>query len=202
MIRTAFLVVFAVGLHLPAWAQKDSPEDVVRTAVEGVMSSIKADPAARSGDTQRIARVVEQGFLPHTDFLRTTRMAVGAAWQNASPEQQNAVFEQFQALLVHTYSLELTQISSQDIKFEYGQPGKATTAGDVIVKTRMKTTSDDDEIDYRLAKTAGGWKIYDINILGAWLSSLYRNQFAGRLAQGGIDGLIGALREHNGREGN
>jgi ABC-type transporter MlaC component len=180
-------------------AQQLAPVDLVRNAVEGVLATVKSDPQAKSGDVTRIAGLVEAKFLPYTDFLHTTRLAVGAPWKTATPEQQKEVFAQFQTLIVHTYAIELTQISDQNVKFQYLPTGAAGPGGDVVVKTRIQTPSDDDEIDYRLALTPSGWRIYDINILGAWLSGLYRNQFSGRLAQGGMDGLLKALTEHNNR---
>lgn len=197
--RRCLAVFLALLVGSAGGVEPASPEDLVRTAVEGVINTIQADPAARSGDVGRIGHLVEEKFLPYTDFLHTTRLAVGGPWKNATPEQQKAVFEQFQTLIVHTYALELTQISDQKIKFQYGPLQAAGSGGDVIVKTHLVTASDDNEIDYRLSRSAGAWKIYDINILGAWLSNLYRNQFAGRLDKEGMDGLEKALREHNGR---
>jgi ABC-type transporter MlaC component len=57
----------------------------------------------------------------------------------------------------------------------------------------------DDAIDYRLEKTANGWKIYDINMMGAWLIQVYQTQFQDQLSKGGVDGLIKFLTEHNAR---
>jgi ABC-type transporter MlaC component len=34
-------------------------------------------------------------------------------------------------------------------------------------------------------------------MMGAWMVQVYRQQFAGRLATGGIDGLIKYLAAHN-----
>jgi len=48
-------------------------------------------------------------------------------------------------------------------------------------------------VDYRLEKAGSGWKIYDLNVENIWLIQNYRNQFAGQISQGGIDGLIKAL---------
>ncbi|MEY3485743.1 MAG: hypothetical protein RLZZ586_1470, partial [Pseudomonadota bacterium] len=42
-----------------------------------------------------------------------------------------------------------------------------------------------------------GWKVYDINIMGAWLIEAYRNQFANQISQNGVDGLIRFLQERN-----
>jgi phospholipid transport system substrate-binding protein len=53
------------------------------------------------------------------------------------------------------------------------------------------------QLDYRLEKTAAGWKVYDINILGAWLVESYRNQFNDQVSKGGIDGLIKFLQDRN-----
>jgi ABC-type transporter MlaC component len=52
-------------------------------------------------------------------------------------------------------------------------------------------------IDYRVRKTGGGWKIYDINMMGAWMIQVYQQQFARQLSSGGIDGLIKFLEAHN-----
>ena len=39
------------------------------------------------------------------------------------------------------------------------------------------------QIDYRLQRTPTGWKIYDINMMGAWLIEVYRRQFGDVLAR-------------------
>jgi phospholipid transport system substrate-binding protein len=53
-------------------------------------------------------------------------------------------------------------------------------------------------LNYRLAKAAdGSWKIYDINVLGAWLVETYKGTFATEIGKSGIDGLIKTLAERN-----
>lgn len=175
-----------------------SPDVVVKSAIENVMSTIKSDPAARAGDPDKIAGVVEQKFVPYTDFLRTTQFAVGGAWASATPAQQKALFEQFQTLLVHTYAAELIQIRDQGVQFKFtplnAVPANAT---DAVVKTVVINNGDTMNIDYRVNKTAAGWKVYDINMMGAWLIGVYRQQFAEQIAKGGVDGLIKFLAAHN-----
>jgi phospholipid transport system substrate-binding protein len=177
-----------------------SPDLMVKRTIEEVMSAIKSDPAARAGDPDRINSVVEQKFLPHTDFLRTTRYAVGPGWSKATPAQQQAVFEQFQTLLAHTYATQLMQIRDQGVQFKF-QPMAPMAAGatDAVVKTVVINNGDAMNIDYRLNKTGSGWKIYDINMMGAWMIGIYREQFAQQIAKGGIDGLVKYLAAHNER---
>ena len=45
--------------------------------------------------------------------------------------------------------------------------------------------------------SAGGWKIFDVNVLGVWLVEQYKTSFAQEIGSGGVDGLIGKLAERN-----
>jgi ABC-type transporter MlaC component len=175
-----------------------SPDTMVKGTIDDVMAAIRGDPAARGGDLERINKIVEQKFLPHTDFLLTTQYAVGNAWAKATPAQRDALFRQFQILLAHTYAIELAQMRDQATQFTYAPmarlPAQAT---DAVVRTAVVSGGDSMPIGYRLRKTDAGWKIYDIDMMGAWMIQVYRQQFAAQLATGGIDGLIRYLAAHN-----
>jgi phospholipid transport system substrate-binding protein len=79
------------------------------------------------------------------------------------------------------------------------RPFKASAGDtDVIVRTNaVPTRGDPIQLDYRLEKTEGGWKIYDVNVLGVWLVENYRNSFASEINQNGVDGLVKSLTERN-----
>ncbi|MFL6674018.1 MAG: phospholipid-binding protein MlaC [Massilia sp.] len=195
------LVVLAAAPHVYA-QQTDtgSPAATVQRTIDDVMAGIRSDPAARAGDPDATSKVVEQKFLPNTDFLRTTQLAVGSAWSKATPAQQKALFEQFQTLLVRTYAAQLTQVG-QGMQFKYLPMAQvAPGASDAVVKTLVVTNGDTMNIDYRVEKAPAGWKIYDINMMGAWMIQVYRQQFAQQIAKGGIDGLVKFLAAHNARE--
>jgi phospholipid transport system substrate-binding protein len=181
-------------------ADSRAPDVVVKTTIDDVMRAIKADAAARAGDPDELDRVVEQKFLPYTDFMRTTRLAVGNAWSRATPDQQRALFEQFQILMAHTYAAQLAQIRNQGVQFNF-LPMAPLPAGatDTVVRTVVLNNGDTMNIDYRLNRTASGWKIYDINMMGAWLIGIYRQQFADQISRGGIEGLLQFLKAHNER---
>ncbi|MCY1229307.1 hopanoid biosynthesis associated membrane protein HpnM [compost metagenome] len=70
----------------------------------------------------------------------------------------------------------------------------------MVVQTRVINNADEMQIDYRLQRTAAGWRIYDINMMGAWLIEVYRKQFADIVARGGVDGLVNYLTTHNARQ--
>lgn len=174
-----------------------TPEQLVKSTIEHVMAALHDDPGARAGDPERTYQLVRQTFLPSTDFMLTTQYAVGPAWAGATQAQREALFTQFQTLLARTYALQLTQISAQDAAFTYAPPAPLGPGGDAVVRTSVATGGDVMPIAYRLRKTGAGWKIYDIDMMGAWMIPVYRRQFAGQLAAGGIDGLIKYLAAHN-----
>jgi phospholipid transport system substrate-binding protein len=181
-------------------ADSHAPDVVVKSTIEDVMRAIKTDAAAQAGDPDELDRVVAQKFLPSTDFMRTTRLAAGGAWAKATPDQQKALFEQFQTLMAHTYAAQLAQIRGQGVQFNYLPMAPLPVgATDAVVRTIVLNNGDTMNIDYRLNKSAAGWKIYDINMMGAWLIGIYRQQFADQVAKGGIEGLLNFLKAHNER---
>lgn len=194
----ALMPVVAVLVAAPALAQNQStPEAQVRAAVENVVGTIQSDPATRGGDIVKIRAVVQRQFLPYTDFEYTTRLAVGKAWKEATPEQRQQLFQQFQSLLVSTYALSLSQLREQNVKFQYSAAKQGGGANDAVVQTHVMANGEDMQIDYRLTRSQSGWKIYDINMMGAWLIEIYRRQFADILAKDGVDGLLKFLERHN-----
>lgn len=98
---------------------------------------------------------------------------------------------------MRTYSGALTKVDNgTTIKLlpQRGDPN----ANDVVVRSLIsQTNSQPVQVDYRLEKTAQGWRIYDLNVEGIWLIENYRNQFAQQINQNGIDGLIDALNRRN-----
>jgi len=181
-------------------ADDQKPDISIKRAIDDVMSAIRTDPGASAGDPDRLDSIVREKFLPHTDFLRTTEFAAGNAWSQATPEQQKELFEQFQILLVHVYGAQLSQVRAQDMQFKFlPMAPLAPDAKDAVVKTIYMNRSDQTNINYRVVRTDSGWKIYDIDMGGAWLSDIYQQQFAGQIDKGGIEGLLKSLRAHNAR---
>lgn len=197
LVATAFGL--SLNLTLPlARAAEEAPDEMIRRMSMEVLSTIKADKDVQSGDVRKIINFVDTMIMPKVNFLRMTASAVGRSWRQATPEQQKRLQEEFKNLLVRTYAGALSQVQDQTINVK---PLRAQ-AGDteVIVRTEILGRGEPIQLDYRMEKTAGGWKIYDLNVLGVWLVETYRTQFAQEISARGIDGLIAtlALRNKNG----
>jgi phospholipid transport system substrate-binding protein len=199
-MKILFLIPVFSALFMfggPAYAQVDQsdPQALVKTVTQQVLDEVhtrKIEPT----DIPRIKDVVNRDILPYIDFHRTTQLAMGRHWSTATPTQQQQMVDQFQTLLIHMYSGTLAQLRP-DQKIEYPPMRTAPADTDVVVRTVAVNEGGPVEIDYRLYKTPQGWRVYDLNVLGAWLIQTYRQQFNEKIQQDSVDALIQFLADRN-----
>lgn len=196
---TTLALIFGLSTHAVAQPKPNAmaaPNEFVQQIADQVLAKLKADPAARAGDIKRVNEIVDEFILPNVNFEKTTRLAAGRNWREATPEQKTALSNAFRGTLARTYSGAFTKVTdSTDIKT---LPFRGdVNANDVVVKSQVfqRANTQPIALDYRLEKTAQGWKIYDINVENVWLIENYRNQFTQQINQNGIDGLIAALNQ-------
>ena len=188
----------SVGLVLPAHAADETPDALVQRLSSEVLDALRNDKSIKAGDVDKIMVLVDKTIMPNVNFRRMTAAAVGPGWRQASPEQQQRLQEEFKQLLVRTYAGALAQVSDQTVSVKPLRAGAEDK--DVLVRTEVRGRGDPVQLDYRLEKTPGqgaGWKIYNLNVLGAWLVETYRSQFAAEINAKGVDGLIEALVARN-----
>lgn len=206
----ALLVSAGALTALPAVAQAPVPATTAAPSVAGaqvaadafiktlsteVLDAIRNDKTLAAGDVRRVVTLVDAKVLPNVNFQRMTASAVGRNWRQATPDQQKRLQEEFKNLLIYTYAGAISQIKDQSVEVK---PLRAQAAdADVVVRTVVRGQGEPIQIDYRLEKAGGSWKIYDVNVLGAWLVQTYQNTFAQEVSASGIDGLIAKLAERN-----
>jgi phospholipid transport system substrate-binding protein len=187
--------LFVCSVSAQSVPDPNTPDGLIKIIVADVMSLVKSDPEIQRGNIPRVVELVEKKIVPYTDMRRTTQLAMGKNWSKATPEQQNQLIFEFKNLLIRTYSGALSQLRDQTVQYKPLRSSPSDT--DVIVRTVVIGKSDPIPLDYRLEKTNDGWRVYDINIMGAWLIEAYRNQFTNQISQNGVDGLIKFLQERN-----
>ena len=190
--------VWALAGAGAAHAADEAPDAMVQRLSTEVLDALRADKSIKAGDLDKVIALVDKTIMPNVNFRRMTAAAVGPGWRKASPEQQKRLQDEFKTLLVRTYAGALAQVSDQTINVK---PLRASPEDkDVLVRTEVRGRGDPIQLDYWLEKTPGqgtGWKIYNLNVLGAWLVETYRSQFAREINAKGIDGLIDALAARN-----
>jgi phospholipid transport system substrate-binding protein len=196
LMACATMAFASVAFAATAPSSNEAPDALVKRISTEVLETAKTDKEIQAGNTKRVMDLVETKILPYVDFQRMTSLAAGRFWREASPEQQKQLSTEFRTLLIYTYSGALSQVKNETIEFK---PLRAD-ASDTEVEVRSQVNMSRGEpvpLNYRVAKSATGWKIYDINVLGAWLVETYKSTFASEISKGGIDGLIKTLSEKN-----
>jgi len=197
LIVTAAAVAFSTSvIAAPAQAANEAPDALVKRVSTDVIDSVKADKDIQAGNTKKIMDLVNSKILPYVDSDKMTAQAAGRFWRQATPDQQKQLAEEFRTLLVYTYAGALSQIKNETVEFKPFRADPADT--EVEVKSQVNLTRGEPiTLNYRLAKGPQGWKIFDLNVLGAWLVETYKSTFASEISKGGIDGLIKKLHDRN-----
>jgi len=192
--RWILLFALAFAASVPARAEI-APDELIRQVSVEVIDSVKADKAIQAGDVGRIVALVDAKVMPLVNFQLMTKNAVGRRWNDASPDQQKRLQDEFKTLLVRSYSGALTQVKNQTVEIK--PPTLKLSDSEVEVRTLVVGGSEPLQLAYRLEKSSGTWKIYNVNVLGSWLVDNYRTVFNQQISSGGIDGLIAFLAERN-----
>jgi phospholipid transport system substrate-binding protein len=192
---SSLLIAGAVLASPMAFAAEEGPDALVKRISSEVMDAVKADPAIQAGDVSRIVTLVDTKIMPNVNFSRMTASAVGKYWRQATPEQQAKLQAEFKTLLVRTYAGALGEVKDQSLTFKPARFRPEDT--DVVIRSVVRGRGEPIQLDYRMEKSADGWKIYDLNVLGIWLVDTYRSQFAQEINNNGLDGLIATLVQRN-----
>jgi phospholipid transport system substrate-binding protein len=199
MSRMLVAMLFAAPLlaSSPARAQDIAPDALAKKVTDEVIAVLRADKDIQAGNTKKVLDLVESKIVPHFNFPRMTRLAVGAPWRQTTPAQQQSLTNEFRTLLVNTYTSAFTQYRDQVIEYRPFKMAPGDT--EVVVRSliKQKTGADPIDINYSMEKLDGTWKVYDVVIAGVSLVQNYRSSFASEIQKSGVDGLIVTLAAKN-----
>jgi len=172
------------------------PDALVKTVTLEVVDIVQKDKEIQKGDRKKVVALIDAKVLPHFSFQTMTASAVGRNWDKATPEQKAQLMEEFKTLLVRTYASAIAAYSNQ--KFDFRPLRAKPTDTDVTVNVRVLQSGNQAvTIDYDMEKRPTGWKVWDVRVGGISLVANYRTEFDNLIREGGVDGLIKALRAKN-----
>ena len=179
-------------------AEMVAPDALAKNVTEDVLAVLRTDKDIQSGDVRKVVDLVETKVLPHFNFVRMTRLAVGVNWRQASPEQQKSLVNEFRSLLVHTYAATFVAYRNQTIEIRPVRMDPKDT--EVVVKSQIHQPGGKPlTVDYKMEKSDTGWKVYDVVVADISLVQNYRGSLETEVRKGGISGLIQTLVDKNKR---
>ena len=187
----------AVLVAAPGFAQ-EAPDAMVKRVSQDTLATIRSDPLVQTGDQAHIRDLIEVKLVPHFDFTRMTALAMGRNWRTATPEQQKRFVGALYRALLKTYGGAIADFTADRLKLLPFRGDPAATQATVrTLVTRSSGAAV--PVDYRLRKTADGWKAFDVIIEGISYVKNYRTDLGAEVSAKGLEAVITRL-EHEGLE--
>ena len=168
-------------------------------AIENASTTLqqKLQDKSFTKDFAKITQFVNDVIYPHTDFDLISSLVLGKLWKGATPDEQARFKQEFQTLLVRTYSRAFVEYNDWTMRFLPLQ--MESGASKVIVKTEViQPGIQPIGVNYRMVLSNGVWKAYDIMIEGVSLVTNYRTTFANEVqSKGSLNAVIEGLVKRN-----
>jgi len=197
MFKKAFILLsFIALLPLQVMASEEAsptlndPQQVVKTAVSGVIKALKArkDQTTLSNEDRAAIRNSIEGYF---DFVEMARRALGKSWKKLQRAQKKEFVKNFRELLERSYGNRLSEYHNQKVEYGKVKIGKRTaTVNSVVIDADKRTP-----VRYKLVHKKNGWRVYDIKVEGISMISTYRTDFNEAVNKKGIEGFLAGLKE-------
>jgi phospholipid transport system substrate-binding protein len=174
-----------------------APQALVKQASDDMLKALKDHEDELKQNPDKIYVLVEDILMPHFDFEKMSKLALGKNWRSADAEQRVRFIEEFRLLLIRTYSTAMLEYTDEEIRmlpFRDDLSRKRVTVPMEVLQPAGPS------IPMALSLYLNGddaWKVYDVKIDGISLVTNYRSSFANEIRNGGMDQLINSLAERN-----
>lgn len=178
-------------------SEMPAPQALVKQASDAMLVALEENEAELEANPSKIYSLVEEILIPHFDFARMAKLALGKNWRQLNDEQQLQFVEEFRVLLVRTYSTAMLEYTDEEIRFlpfhddlskkRVNVPMEVVQAGGPGIPMTLSLYQNSNE----------EWKVYDVKIEGISLVTNYRSSFSRDINNGGVDKLIEDLAQRN-----
>ena len=171
-----------------------TPCEVIKSSAQTLSDAVNQNISEK-----KAVSMIQNSIVPQIDFTIMTRLAMGAQWKQATPDQQTQIVGLFKQMLVYSYTNALSKLKGAQVSIS-----SSTISGEkqnkAIVNSSLKMPNNGDSnnqpinIEYDLAKIGSAWKIYDVKIEKVSIVTTYRTQFNDEVQKDGVNGLIAQLQ--------
>lgn len=140
----------------------------------------------------------EQIAYANMNFEVMGKMSLGASYRSLSADQQTKYQQTFKQLIANTYGHLIDDYTDEEIKISgdrQEQRDDWTVVSHITGTKNGAPNSEIAEVDYRLRRTDGQWKVIDFTVDNVSMVQNYRSQFQGIMSNGGIDQLLKLLSD-------
>jgi phospholipid transport system substrate-binding protein len=194
----AFAPLLVPAAHADAQAETQGPQELMESVSKRMFEALDANRAAIKKDSEKAFPLVDTILLPNFDTEYAAQLVLAQNWRTATPDQQKRFVDALYRALLKTYGGAIADFTADRLKLLPFRGDPAATQATVrTLVTRSSGTVV--PVDYRLRKTANGWKAFDVIIEGISYVKNYRTDLGAEVSQKGLDAVIARL-EHEGLE--
>ena len=202
-ISTAWLLM-TIGLAVAAEdvAARSSPRELIMDVTERLVAALESNREQLRREPQLGLNLVEDIVYPHIDLPRLSRWVLGKHWRDASEAERERFVQAFRGLLARTYVTAMSAYvddiiaHSKSVSYPPALIRKGGSAATVhsLIQLNSGTRID---VSYRLLRSKGAWKVYDVAIDGVSLAMTYRRSFSARISQVGMKTFLEQLTQRS-----
>ena len=182
-----WVVAIIISLSAPNASQAGDPTERIRFVVEQGIEILN-DPKLQSknGKEVYLDRLREVVF-PLFDFPEMARRSLGYHWRRLSSEQRQEFVTLFTHLLERSYAGKIDLYDGETVVFT----GEVVEDNYARVDSKLVSKKGEEfSVDYKLLRTNGDWRIYDVVVEHISLVNNYRSQFNRVIANSSYENLI------------
>jgi phospholipid transport system substrate-binding protein len=178
--------------HAQAQPAQQGPQELMDSVAKRMLGALDENRAAIRRDPGNVYPIVNDILLPHFDTEYAAQLVLAQHWRTATPEQRKRFVDALYNALLKTYGGALSDFTADRLKMLPFRGDPAATQATVrTIVTRAN--GQQIPVDYRLRKTANGWKAFDVIIEGISYVRNYRNDLGTEVSQKGLDAVIARL---------
>ena len=189
-MAVAGMVVALLGV--PALRAEPGPEETPRAMYAVLLQAMKG--GASLGLAGRL-KLLDPELRRDLNLPLMTRLVVGPPWRSLSQKDQQRLVDAFSNYSIAVYASRFNDYSGE--RFIVDPSVTALPGGDRIAHTKLVPTEGDPvQLDYRMRRGDGGWRIIDVFLSGT-ISELAtrRSEYSTVLRSGGAEALVRLLKQ-------
>jgi phospholipid transport system substrate-binding protein len=185
LIVTFLSIVGAVTPPLPAAATDAT--NFIQTLGNQALAVIRSN-AALAQKEHYFHQVLHQDF----DLSGICRFVLGPYWRTATESERQEFKSLLEAYLARFYGERFAQYNGEDLRVTGSRP---SPSGEIVTSQIIRPQGPPIEVDWRLSREEGVYKIGDVVVDGVSMALTHRAEFASMIQRNGgqLAGLLTAM---------
>ncbi len=177
-------------------AAAQAPEVVVRELFVEMIAELDARRAEQALNPDSARAIFARLLNPRIDYPMLARWILRDHWVNSTDEQRERFLAAFQAYIINTYSLALS--NGKDILLTVADDPALRKNTAIVDATFSVADAPAVPLQFRMIERDDHWYLFDVSFAGVSLALTFRSDFNYVAGEGGIEAVTNHLVQRAG----